>query len=204
MLQIGWTRCPPLRQPPHVNCNPLSLHRFLAGRATQLRIDDDRKSDLLGLTESSTSPAQACSNRSEHKKREDVREEYRLVLCCPTHVVVGIVGQLEDVRREAGLLRRCVAVFGGIFVQDCVRVTWYVFVGVHGDEGGGSDGGVDVVIHEPFADARDNDVLRDRREGREVRDGLELLRGQRRLPIHDGSGEMQHRAAAPGELRSFL
>ena len=129
-------------------------------------------------------------------KRGHVREKDRLVLLRPPHVVVGIVGKLEDMGREADFVGRGIAVLGRVLVEDCVGITGNVLVRVYGDECAGADVSVDVVCHEPFSDAGDDDVLRDGGERGEVRDSLELL-VHRGLSVGHGESELQHRGAPP-------
>lgn len=125
-----------------------------------------------------------------------VREDDRLVLLRPSHVVVGIVGELEDVGREADFVGRGIAVLGRILVEDRVGITGNILVRVYCDESIGADVSVDVVCHEPFSDAGDDDVLRDGRERCKVRNGLKLLE-QRGLSVSHDESELQHRGAPP-------
>jgi hypothetical protein len=123
-------------------------------------------------------------------------EEDGLVLGGSAHVVVGIVGELEDVRGEGLLVAGRVAVLCGVLVEDVVGVGGDVFVGVEGDEGGRADGGVDGVCHEALAEAGDDKVVGDIGEAGDVRGGLEPLVCALR---HAGPGQKDGRGCGAKE-----
>ena len=90
-------------------------------------------------------------------------------------MVVSIVGELEDMGREEGLLLGGIAKLCGIFVENGIRVAWDIFMGVYDDQGGGINGGIYVVSEETFPEAGDNYVVRGVWKVGEVGDILELL-----------------------------
>lgn len=106
-----------------------------------------------------------------------------------SHVVVGIVGELENVGRKKGFLLRGIAILCRVLEENGIRVAGDVFMGVHGDQGGRVDCGIDVVSEKTLPEAGDQDVVRDLWEGGEVGDILELLMVGGALPIcrHRGS-----------------
>lgn len=48
-------------------------------------------------------------------------------------MVVSVVGELKDMGRERSLFFGGIAILGGIFEENGIRVTGDVFVGVHSD-----------------------------------------------------------------------
>ena len=102
-------------------------------------------------------------------------------------MVVGIVGKLEDVGRLRCLVLVGIPVCCRVFVQDGVGIGGNVFVGVEGDEAGGTNASVDIVGHEALAQACHDNVIRDGRELGEVGDRLETLVNGR-LAIHGDEG----------------
>ena len=107
-----------------------------------------------------------------------------MILGRATHVVVSIVGELKDVRRERCLFFGGITILCGIFEENGIRVAGDVFVGVHGNQNGRTNGGVDVVSEKTLPEAGDYDVVRDVWKGGEVGDILELLMIGGRLPVH--------------------
>ena len=93
--------------------------------------------------------------------RKGVRDDEGLVLGRAPHVVVGVVGELEDMRGKGGLVFRRVPIVCGILLEDRVGVGCDVLVWVDCDEGGGSDAGVNCVGHETLAETGDDDIVRD-------------------------------------------
>ena len=77
------------------------------------------------------------------------------------HMVVSIVGKLEDVGRERCLFFGGITIFCGIFEENRIRVAGNVFVRVQGNQNGGVNGGIDVVSEKTFSEAGDYDVVRD-------------------------------------------
>ena len=71
------------------------------------------------------------------EKEENEPQKNALVLSGAPHVVVGIVGELEDVGRERSLFFGGIAILCGIFEENGVRVTGDVFMGIHDDQGRG-------------------------------------------------------------------
>lgn len=117
---------------------------------------------------------------------KDTPEENALVLGRAPHMVVSIVGELEDVRGEECLFFGGIAMLCGIFEENGIRVAGNVFMGVHGDQNGGANGGIDVVSEKTLSEAGDYDVVRNvwkGGEGCEVGDILELLMIGGRLPV---------------------
>ena len=98
-------------------------------------------------------------------------------------MIVGIVGELKDVRREGCLFFGGIAILCGIFEENGIRVAGNVFVGVEGNQNGGINGGIDVVSEKTFSEAGDYGVVRDLWKGSEVGDILELLMIGGRLPV---------------------
>ena len=63
-----------------------------------------------------------------------VREQNRLVLRRSPHVVVGIVGKLEDVGRKPDLVGGGVTILCRVLVEDGVGITGNILVGVYCDK----------------------------------------------------------------------
>ena len=99
-------------------------------------------------------------------------------------MVVSIVCELEDMGRKWCLFLGGIAILCCIFEENGIRVTGDVFVWVDGDQGGGIDGGIDVVSEKTLPKAGNNDFVRGVGEGGEVCDILKLLMVSGRLPIH--------------------
>ena len=89
------------------------------------------------------------------KKKENEPQENALVLGGASHVVVGVVGELEDVGRERDLVIGCISILRGILEKNGVCVAGDVFVGVQGDQGRRVYCGVDVVSEKTLSEARD-------------------------------------------------
>ena len=70
-------------------------------------------------------------------KKENKPQKNTLVLGGAPHVVVGIIGELEDVGREESLLLGGVAILCGILEENGVCVAGDVFVRIYGDQGRG-------------------------------------------------------------------
>jgi hypothetical protein len=114
----------------------------------------------------------------------DTPQDDALVLGCAPHMVVSIVSELKDVGRERGFFFGGIAILCGILEEDRIRVAGDVFVGVHGNQDGRINGGIDVVSKKTFSEAGDYDVVRDVWEVGEVGDILELLVIGGRLPVY--------------------
>ena len=94
---------------------------FLA-RVTYAKVENrlDRESPALGLAAARLA-ARESVRRGQTDANGDVSpKENALVLCCPSHVVVRIVCELEDVWGQENLAGGRVPVFCGILVQDRV------------------------------------------------------------------------------------
>ena len=111
-------------------------------------------------------------------------------------MVVSIIGKLEDVGREECLFLGGIAILGGIFEKNGIRVAGNVLVGVYGDQGAGADGGIDVVSEKTLSETRNYGVVRDFWEGCEVCDILELLMVGGRRPVHRHRGDCRLRAGS--------
>ena len=99
-------------------------------------------------------------------------------------MIVGIVGKLEDVGRERSFLVGGTAILCRIFEENGIRVAGDVFMGIHGDQGGGVDCRVDIVSEKTLSEAGNYDVVRDIWKGGEVGDILELLMVGGGPPVH--------------------
>lgn len=65
----------------------------------------------------------ACQTEEEYNQQKGgAPEENRLILCCSTHVVIGIIGKLEDMRRKFVFMLRGVSILGSILVKDGISV----------------------------------------------------------------------------------
>ena len=69
----------------------------------------------------------------ESKTKGHVREDDGLVLRRSPHVVVCIVGELEDVGRKPDLVGGGVTVLGRVLVEDSVGITGNILVGIYCD-----------------------------------------------------------------------
>ena len=118
------------------------------------------------------------------KKQENKPQKNTLVLGGAPHVIVSIVGKLEDMGRERSFLLRGITILCRVFEENGIRVTGNVFMGVDGDQGGGAYCSVDVVGEKAFSEAGNYDVVRDVWEGGEVGDILELLMVGGGLPVN--------------------
>ena len=56
-----------------------------------------------------------------------------LVLSSAPHVIVGVIGKLENMRALENLVFRCVSVLGGVLEEDRVGVGWDIFMGINGN-----------------------------------------------------------------------
>lgn len=118
------------------------------------------------------------------KNSDNTPQKNALVLSGTSHMVVSIVGELKDVRREGCLFFGGISILCGIFEENGIRVTGDVFMRVYGDQSGRINGGIDVVGEKTLSEAGDYGVVRDFWEGCEVGDILELLMVGGRLPVH--------------------
>ena len=109
------------------------------------------------------------------KKQENKPQKDTLVLGGASHVIVGIVGKLEDVGREKSFLVGGITILCRVFEENGIRVAGNVFMGVYSDQGGRVYSSVDVVSEKTLSEAGDHDVVRDVWKGGEVGDILELL-----------------------------
>lgn len=111
-----------------------------------------------------------------------------MILGSPSHVVIGIVSQLEYVwwERNPGGCR--VAVLGGILVEDRIGVARDVFVRVDSNKTRGTNIGVDGVGHKAFTETCYDNIIGNGGESCQVVNGLEPTQAHRhrRLPIHGG------------------
>jgi hypothetical protein len=99
-------------------------------------------------------------------------------------MVVSIVRKLEDVGRKRCLFLGGIAILCCIFEENGISVAGNVFVWVDCDQGGGINGGIDVVSEKTLPEAGNDDVVRDVGEGGEVGDILKLLVVGGRLPVY--------------------
>ena len=74
-------------------------------------------------------------------------------------MVVGVVGELEDMRRRKNLSGRRVAVLCSILVQDRVCIAGDVLVGVDSNDGRGPDICVYNLVVEADTNALNDDVV---------------------------------------------
>ena len=118
------------------------------------------------------------------KMQENGPQKNALVLGGAPHVIVSIVGKLEDMGRKRSLLLGGTTILCRIFEENGIRVTGDVFMGINGDQGRGVYCSVDVVCEETFPEAGDYEVVRDVWKGGEVCDILELLMVGGSLPIN--------------------
>lgn len=88
-------------------------------------------------------------------------EEYRLVLVRSSHVVIRIVGKLEDMWRVLGFLLCCVSILCSILSKSGVGVACNIFMRVQCDKRVAANTRVNRVGKEPFAERRDDNVVRD-------------------------------------------
>ena len=123
------------------------------------------------------------------KKKENKPQKNALILGGTPHVVVGVIGELEDMGRERNLLLRGIAILCGIFEENGVCIAGDVFVRVQSNQGRRIQRGVDVVSEKTLSEAGDYGVVRDVGKGGKVRDVLELLMVGGRLPVHRHSGD---------------
>ena len=167
-----------------------NLEPFLPGLLTlnssRVLIASRLLSDLP-LPDSPLEPGDETDQFAE--KQENGPQKNALVLGGAPHVIVGIVGKLENVRRERGLLFGGVAILCRIFEENGIRVAGNVFMGIHGDQGGRIYCGVNFVSEETLPEAGDYGVVRDVWKGGEVGDILELLMVGGRLLIHRHRGD---------------
>jgi hypothetical protein len=70
-------------------------------------------------------------------------------------VIVGIVGELENVGREEGLLLGGIAILCRVFEENRIRVAGDVFMGVYGDQGGRVNCGIYVVSEKTLSETGD-------------------------------------------------
>ena len=116
-------------------------------------------------------------------------QEDTLILLRPPHVVVGIVCQLENVWWQVLLVRSGIAVLCGVFGENLVAIAGDVLVGIEGNDGRGTNRSVDDLFCIAFAQARDDDIVRDWVERREIGRFFEALVKERGLPIGRHQGD---------------
>ena len=71
------------------------------------------------------------------KKQENEPQKNALVLGGAPHVIVSIVGKLEDVGRERSLLLGGTTILCRVLEENGIRVTGDVFMGIDGDQSRG-------------------------------------------------------------------
>lgn len=81
------------------------------------------------------SPLEIGDEKRSVGKKENKPQENALVLGGTPHMIVGVVGELENVGRERNFFLGGIAILCGIFEKNGVCVAGDVFVGVQCDQG---------------------------------------------------------------------